>query len=100
MTRDELLRAFETRITHPVSARELIQILKVPREERVGVRRQLRALAGDGTLVLVRGHRYGLPDRMDAVVGRLSMHPDGYGFVKADAPEPDESGDIYVSPST
>jgi ribonuclease R len=98
MTRDQLVRAFETRLTHPVSARELIQLLRVPREERVGVRRQLKALTGDGTLVLVRGHRYALPGRMDVVVGRLSLHPDGYGFVKPDTADADEPGDVYVSP--
>ena len=98
MTREQLVRAFETRFAHPVSVRELIQVLRVPREERVGVRRQLKALAGDGTLVLVRGHRYALPGRMNVVIGRLSLHPDGYGFVKPETPDPDEPGDVYVSP--
>jgi ribonuclease R len=99
VTRDDLLRAFESRITHPVSARELIQLLKIPREERVGVRRQLRALAGDGSLVQVRGHRFGLPGRLDTVVGRLAMHPDGYGFVVPDAEPEARLGDVYVAPA-
>lgn len=98
MTRDELLRAFETRITHPMSARELVQVLRVPRDERVGVRRQLRALAAEGALVQVRGHRFGLPGRMDLVVGRLSMHPDGYGFVRPDTGDGDDEGDVFVAP--
>jgi ribonuclease R len=99
VTRDELLRAFETRITHPVSVRECLQLLKVPREERVGVRRQLRALSVEGALVQVRGHRFGLPGRMDLVVGRLAMHPDGYGFVVPE-PGPDAAdGDVYVAPA-
>jgi ribonuclease R len=98
VTREDVLRAFATRVAHPVSAREFLQLLKVPRDERVGVRRQLRALAATGALVLVRGHRYGLPQQTDLVVGRLVMHPDGYGFVKPDDPLPDEAGDIYVAP--
>ena len=48
VTRDDVLRAFETSVAHPASARELIQILKVPREERVTFRRHLRSLAADG----------------------------------------------------
>ena len=96
VTRDELMRAFETRIPHPVSARECLQILKVPREERVGVRRQLRALTGDGSLVLVRGHHYALPGGWMSSSGRLIAHPDGYGFVRPESPAPDETGDIFV----
>jgi ribonuclease R len=96
MTRDELLRAFAERVTHPVSAREVIQLLKVPREARVGVRRQLRALAADGSLVIVRGHRFGLPGRMDLVVGRLAMAQDGYGFVRPETAADARGGDILV----
>ncbi len=96
MTRNELLRAFAARIPHPVSARECLQILKVPREERVGVRRQLRALAGDGSLVMVRGRRYALPGKMDVVAGRLIVHPDGFGFVRPEVAETGDGGDVYI----
>jgi ribonuclease R len=94
-----MLQAFATRITFPVSAREFMQLLKVPKEDRVGARRQLRALAATGALIIVRGHRYALPQHVDLTVGRLVMHPDGYGFVKPEVPEPDEDGDIYIAPS-
>jgi ribonuclease R len=96
VTRDELLRAFAARVPHPVSARECLQLLQVPREERVGVRRQLRALAGDGSLVLVRGRQYALPGKMDVVVGRLIAHPDGFGFVRPEVPAPGDTGDIFI----
>lgn len=99
MTRDELLRAFETRIPRPVSARELIQLLEIPREDRVGVRRQLRGLAAEGSLVVVRGHRFSLPGRGNQVVGRLAMHPDGYGFVAAEHEASGDRDDIYIAPA-
>ncbi len=95
MTRDEVLTAITERVTHPASARELVQLLRVPREARVTFRRQLRALAADGALVEIRGQRYGLPGKMDLVVGRLVMHPDGYGFVTPERADPD--GDVHVA---
>ncbi len=98
MTRDELLRIFETRIQRPVSARELIQLLKIPKEARVGVRRQLRGLAADGSLVVVRGHQYGLPGRGNQLVGHLRTHPDGYGFVSIDNEDPARRDDVYIPP--
>ena len=97
MTRDDILRAFETSVDHPASARELIQILKVPREERVTFRRHLRSLAAEGLLVQIRGHHFALPGKMDVVVGRLQVHAEGYGFVIPEDAGDRARGDVYVS---
>ncbi|MCX6552851.1 MAG: ribonuclease R [Acidobacteria bacterium] len=97
MTKDEILRRFESSVSEPVSARELLQLLKVPRDARVTFRRHLRSLAADGLLVQVRGHRYALPGKMDVVVGVLQMHPDGYGFVVPEHDRDRKEGDVHVS---
>ena len=97
MTRDDLLRLIRDRVHHPATAREMAQTLRIPREERVGFKRQLKALAADGALIQTRGNRFGLPDKMDLIVGRLTTNPAGYGFV---APEHGADGrrpDIYVA---
>ena len=94
MTRDELLQSLQAVLERPASSRELQQRLRVPREERVTFRRHLHALAADGAIIALRGHRYALPGRADHVMGVLQMHPDGYGFV---TPEHDPaSGDLYI----
>jgi ribonuclease R len=84
-------------VHHPASTRELMQVLKIPREERPAFRRHLNRLGADGDLVQVRGRRYGLADKMDLVVGRLQTHPSGYGFVVPDRPLEGTTGDIHVS---
>jgi len=72
-------------------------MLRVPRNERVAFRRQLKALVAAGELLQVRGNRYGLPEKMDLVVGRLTTNPGGFGFVVPDQPDPDaERPDIYI----
>jgi ribonuclease R len=86
-------------VPHPASARELAQILKIPREARVAFRRDLQRLAAEGSLVLVRGHRFSLPGTADAVVGLLQMHPDGYGFVIPEQERDREGGDVYIPPA-
>jgi ribonuclease R len=99
LTREHLLRLIRERAHHPSSSRELIQLLQVPREERAGVRRQLKALVADGDLVEVRGRRYGLADKMDLVVGRLQLHSGGFAFV---IPErKDQAGrDVFIAAPT
>jgi len=99
VTREEVLHAFETAVPHPASARELVQLLKIPREARVTFRRHLQRLAAEGSLVLVHGHRFSLPGTADAVVGVLQMHPDGYGFVMPERERDREAGDVYIPPA-
>ena len=84
------------RVHHPAAIRELLQLLKVPREERPSFKRHLKSLVESGDLVEIRGHRYGLPEKMDLHVGRLQTHPAGYGFVVPERPL-EEGGDIYVA---
>ena len=89
----ELIRAH---VHHPATARELAQLLRIPREERSSFKRELKALVSDGVLLQIRGNRYGLAERMDVVVGRLHANPAGYGFV---IPEQAERGtrDVYIA---
>ena len=96
-SRDQLLRQIRELVHHPATARELMRLLDVAREERTTFKRQLKSLVGEGALVLVRGNRYGLADRMDLVVGRLDAHPSGYGFVTPERPIDGVKGDVYIS---
>jgi ribonuclease R len=87
-------------VPYPATARELSRLLKVSREERSSFRRQLKELVSDGSLLRIRGNRFGLPERMDLVVGRLEANPSGFGFVVPEHTAPNKSGrrqDIYVA---
>jgi ribonuclease R len=96
-SRDQLLRQIREHVHHPATARELIRVLDIPREERTTFKRHLKSLVSEGALVLVRGTRYGLADRMDLIVGRLEAHPSGYGFVTPERPIEHLKGDVYVA---
>jgi ribonuclease R len=84
------------RVHHPAALRELVQVLKIPREERATFQRHIKSLVGSGDLIQIRGHRFGLPEKMDLYVGRLETHPAGYGFVTPERPL-ETGGDIYIS---
>jgi ribonuclease R len=95
---EELLAQIRQHAHHPATVRDLMRMLRVPRNERTTFRRQLKALVAAGELLQVRGNRYGLPEKMDLVVGRLTTNPGGFGFVVPDQPEPDaERPDIYIA---
>ena len=94
---DDLLSRIRSRVDHPASVAELVRVLRVPREERPAFRRRLRQLVASGALVETRGGQYGLPERMDLVVGRLSMAPGGFGFVHAERPGSGAVNEVYVA---
>jgi ribonuclease R len=89
-----LLERIRENVHHPATARELMQLLRVPREERAALKRQLKAMVASGDLLQIRGNRFGLPEKMDLVVGRLTTNPGGFGFV---VPEQADGQDIYIA---
>jgi ribonuclease R len=94
---DPLLKLIRERVDHPATPRELLKILKVPREERATFKRRLKHLVESGDLVQVRGERYGVPDRMNLMVGRVTINPRGFGFVVPDRPVDGVTGDIFIA---
>lgn len=92
-----LLAQIREKVDHPATLRELQQILRVPRDERASFKRRLKALVASGDLVETGGRRYGIVERMDLIVGRLTMHPSGYGFVVPERQPDDLTGDLHIS---
>src|SRR6476661_4552340 len=96
-SRDHVLALMRERVHHPASMRELLQVLKVPKDDQTSFKRHVKSLVSSGELIQIRGNRFGLPEKMDLYVGRLQTHPAGYGFVTPERPL-ETGGDIYISP--
>ena len=87
----ELMRAED----RPLLVRDILRLLNLEKEGRQGVKELLKDLAEAGKVVKIRGNRYGFPEKMSLVVGRIKCHPDGYGFV---IPETPGEEDVFLSP--
>jgi ribonuclease R len=97
LSEEQLLAAIRDRVDHPATVKELLQLLRVPREERTSFKRRLRSLVNAGELIEIRGHRFGLPNRMNLVVGRVSTNPRGFAFVDAESPAEEGPTSIYIA---
>lgn len=93
LSAEEILRLMEEE-DRPLLIREVLRLLRLPKDQRQRVKEIFRDLAEKGKIVKIRGNRYGLPIKMNLVVGRVKCHPDGYGFV---IPEKEGEQDIFVS---
>ncbi|MDA0999904.1 MAG: ribonuclease R, partial [bacterium] len=83
----------------PMAVREIVNILKIPANERPALRKKMRALAEAGTLVRVRA-RYALPESLSLCRGVFRGHRQGYGFVlPAPGSAEEKKGDVFISRS-
>src|SRR5215468_12734724 len=96
LSRDHVLALMRERVHHPAGMRELLQLLRIGRDDRTAFKRHIKNLVASGELIHIRGHRFGLPEKMDLYVGRLQTHPAGYGFVTPER-SLENGGDLYVS---
>src|SRR5678816_2030937 len=94
---EQILTFFKEHVVHPTSARELARQLRVPRDERVAFKRDLKRLVVSGQLAQVRGNRFALPDTEHLIAGRLHTNPAGFGFVVPDDRQPRDGQDIYIA---
>ena len=87
--------------------KQLVRELGVHGDARRDLDLQLRKLVGSGQLVQINSDRYALPQTAsdkNLIIGTLSMHRDGFGFVIPDANSLSGSlksrlaGDIFIPP--
>jgi ribonuclease R len=97
LTDEQILNQIRDKVDHPATVKELLQRLHWPREQRASFKRALSRLVETGDLIEIRGSRYGLPDRMNLVVGRVTTNPRGFGFVDAERPPEGGPTSIFIA---
>ncbi|MBX6394408.1 MAG: ribonuclease R [Alicyclobacillaceae bacterium] len=90
---DKILSLMQELSYKPMTATELQKALGIEEGEREEFLRLLHDMEQRGLVVRTRAHRYGVPERMNLLVGRLQMKQRGYGFVIPDRPG---VPDLYV----
>ena len=101
----EILRHIRRQPKATAGFKQLVRELGVRGSDRRDLAERLQRLAASGALTQVDSDRFAIPrTATNQLVGRLSMHRDGYGFViphRADLKEPlrtQLSGDVFIAP--
>jgi len=84
---------YMNQVDRPITLREICKYFGL--KERKKAQEILADLEKQGKIIQISSQRYGLLRKMNLVVGHLSCHPDGYGFV---IPEKEKMGDIFIKP--
>ena len=102
-----ILKKIEHQPKHTAGFKQLVRELGVHGDERQDLHDRLDRMARSGQLLKVESDRYVIPQAAtgkNLIVGRLSMHRDGFGFVLPDPTSLDDrlkarlSGDIFIPP--
>ncbi len=73
----------------PIKAKELAKALKVPARAYETFQALLESMEAAGKIYRVKGRRYAVPEKINLVVGRLTITRNGDGFVIPDGKERD-----------
>ncbi len=77
----------------PLLFYELVTILDVPKENIEKFREIIDELENDGKIFKTKRERYGVPERMSLITGRLQGSERGYGFIIPD----EATDDVFIS---
>ncbi|MEC9018896.1 MAG: ribonuclease R, partial [Nitrospinota bacterium] len=91
---ERILALLKKKISRPMKISELSKHLGITEAEHRTFRKQIKEMAGQGSLIKIRGGRYGLPDEMNLVAGKLIGHPNGFGFAIPDKHH--DNNDIFI----
>ncbi|MGA8492608.1 MAG: RNB domain-containing ribonuclease, partial [Terriglobales bacterium] len=102
-----ILKKIERQPKATAGFKQLVRELGLHGDARQELSKRLQSLVSSSQLIQVDSDRYAIPKAAagkNVLVGKLSMHRDGYGFVTPDASSLDArlkaqlSGDIFIPP--
>lgn len=77
----------------PMLEEELMNVFDIDQKQGEEFSKLLDNMVNEGLIIKTRKKRYGAPERMGLIVGRLQVHQRGYGFIISDRPE---ISDVFV----
>ncbi|MBZ4663007.1 MAG: rnr [Caloramator sp.] len=93
LIKEKILAFMREEAYKPMTAEELALIFDIDKSEWQKFYKILDDMEQDGQIIKTRKERYGIPERMNLVVGRLQGHSKGYGFV---IPDKEGEPDIFI----
>ncbi len=92
--RDSMIDFMRNKVYRPMTEKELMNELDVARDQKDIMSKMLKNLLKEGIVYKNSNGRYGLPEKMDLLVGRIQGHQKGFGFL---IPEDPTQKDVFVS---
>lgn len=79
--KDKVLMLMKEEAYRPLSKQELVQIFEIGKKDKEIFYDVLKEMEEEGLIYKTKKEKYGVPEKMNMYVGRLSVHPRGFGFL-------------------
>ncbi|AGB41988.1 ribonuclease R [Halobacteroides halobius DSM 5150] len=89
-----ILNFMKEKAYKPITAEELLEVFEIPEKDKNMFLEVLAKMESEGSIIKNRKECYGVPERMNLIVGRLQGHSKGFGFLIPDNPEQE---DVYIN---
>ncbi len=93
---ERIVNYMRTAAYKPLTADDLAAAMNLVQEELALFWTALEELEKTAAVIKTRHERFGVPERMNLVVGRLSMSAKGFGFIIPEVREKETDSDIFV----
>src|SRR5690625_575582 len=94
---DQIRKFFKENVTRPLSVSELEEVLNIDHSSQFkDLIIALNELENSGELVRTRKNRFGLPEKMNLIRGKIQMHKKGFAFL---IPDDEDQQDVYIHSS-
>jgi ribonuclease R len=93
VNKESILSFFRDKTRKPLGYKEIVSQMRLSHPEARALKRILRQMMREGSIVMTRKGLYGPAEDMSLITGRFEAHRDGYGFVILEKPG---ERDIFV----
>jgi ribonuclease R len=97
MNQERILAFMKEEAYKPLTVNELEELLKIEdSDDFKALVKMLNELESQGVIVRTRSNRYGVPEKMNLIRGKVQGHAKGFAFL---IPEESKQDDVYISSS-
>lgn len=94
--KESLINFMREQAYKPMDIQELAKVFNINKFEYKDFKNVLKAIEKEGLILRTKAEKYGLPERMGLIIGKLQCHQKGYGFL---IPEEEGEKDVFIPAS-
>ncbi|WP_312698771.1 ribonuclease R [Sedimentibacter sp.] len=93
--KEKILSYMKEEAYKPLTFHELLQEFNIDSSMKKELLKALNELENEGSIIFTRSQRYGIPEKMNLIIGTLDGNQKGFAFLR---PDNKDINDIFISP--
>ena len=95
--KETLLSFMREEAYRPMDIQELVSVFDINPDEYKSFKKVLKTMEKEGLIIRTKKDKFGVPERLGLISGKLEVHSKGYGFL---IPENEGEKDVFIPSSS